>query len=233
MKDSSGRSKASLVSMSFVDSPNRMFQSTSDDINRAGGIVNHLPFSIVTVLVSAAGIFAQGTQQNSATRKPNTNYAVCHVYVLDTEQAEKLMNEVFALVDDPKPGQIKALQDKYPNAERILGKFEAELAEEVLTTQSYALPGTEYVVTASVFPTDEQISTKSGTRDSINIAVVVAKARVRNAINAENNASAQVTFADEEQKFQVKTYTRIDGRLLIVGLECEFGENSSNTPRGR
>src|SRR5688572_27829958 len=86
-------------------------------------------------------------RQGEPPRKENTNYATCHVYVVDAEQAEKLMKEYFDL-RDPTAEQLKVLSERYPDAERILGRFDAEIAEEVLTTRSFTLTGTEYVVTA-------------------------------------------------------------------------------------
>jgi hypothetical protein len=141
------------------------------------------------------------------------------VYVVDDEQAEKLMEELLAQPDVTE-AQVVALKKKYPDAEQILGEFEANVGEEVLTTKNYQIPGTVQYVTATVYYTDEMMRS-SGYSDSMNVAIVVSSQRHENAMTAENNSTSQISYNARTDKVQVKTRMRIDGRLKLIGLECQ------------
>jgi len=144
---------------------------------------------------------------------------LCHVYVLDVEQAEKLMTRLEAL-GDPTEAEAATLKKKYPTAERILGEFEANVGEEILTTKNYKIPETKYYVTASVYYTDEMMRS-SGYSDSMNVAIVVARHRYTDAMTVMHNSTSQVSYNADTDKVQVKTKVRINQRVMIVGLECQ------------
>jgi hypothetical protein len=144
---------------------------------------------------------------------------LCHVYVLDPEQAQRLMQELLSM-RDPTEAQALALKKKYPAAEQILGEFEAIVGEEELTTKSYQVPGTRQYVTASVYYTDEMMRS-DGHSDSMNLAIVISSQRHENAMLVDNNSTSQVSYNSHTDKIQVKSRIRIDGRLKLIGLECQ------------
>jgi hypothetical protein len=53
------------------------------------------------------------------------------------------------------------------------------------------------------------------------LALVLAPTAHRNAMQAENNTEAQVSYTRAIDKVQVKTRTRIADKPRIVGLECQ------------
>ena len=67
---------------------------------------------------------------------------------------------------DPTEAEAATLKKKYPTAERILGEFEANVGEEILTSKNYKIPETKYYVSASVYYTDEMMRS-SGYSDSM------------------------------------------------------------------
>lgn len=173
----------------------------------------HTLISLLVSLLVTPAIPAQNEQ-------PRTQASdLCHVYVLDVQQTERLTEEFLSL-PNPTEAQALALKKKYPDAERILGEFEANVGEEVLTTRSYNLAGTRQYVTASVYYTDEMMRS-TGYSDSMNVAIVVSPQRHENAMVADNNSTGQVSYNDRTDKVQIKTRLRIGGRLKLVGLECQ------------
>lgn len=182
----------------------------------------HLPVPIV--LIAALAIAAPIQQQ----RAPTSD--LCHVYVVDTVQAERLMNELLAL-PNPTEAQALALKKKYPDSEQILGTFEANVGEEVLTTKSYPVPGTRQFVTASVYYTDEAMRS-SGSRASMSVSIVVSPRRHENALTVDNNSTSQISYNGHADKIQVTTRARIGGRLKVIGLECQV-RTGTPPPPGR
>jgi len=158
---------------------------------------------------------AQANKQN----EPGPQTDLCHVYVVDVEKSEKLLQELETL---PKPteAQLLALKEKYPDSEQILGEFEAEVGEEVLTSKSYPLIGTGQYVTVSVYYTDEMMASK-GHSDSMSLGIVISPTKYDNAMGVENSAVAQLSYTADTDKVQVKTKKRINDKVFIVGLECQ------------
>ena len=103
------------------------------------------------------------------------------------------------------------------------------MGEEQLTTKTYTLPGTDQIITASVFYTDERMfSTRSNTVDSMLVGIVVSKKAQDNAFVAQNNAVAEITYTEHTDTIRVTSQAQVQGRRYHVGLECrchrEFDE---------
>jgi hypothetical protein len=156
---------------------------------------------------------------NQGVQSKSSPSDLCHVYVVEVEQAEKLMNELDSL-GNPTESQALTLKKKYPNAERILGQFETQVGEEILTTKHYQIPGTKYFVTASVYYTDEMMRS-SGYSDSMNVAIVVSPQKYKDAMTVMHNSTSQISYNGDTDKVQVKTKLRINRRVMIVGVECQ------------
>jgi len=176
---------------------------------------------ILAILACCVAAFSHAAQQRPAAQAtellPRSD--LCHAYALNVEQGEKLLAEVEAL-RNPTQAQLLELKAKYATAEQILGEFEAEVAEEELTSKSYPLIGTGEYVTVSVYYTDEMMASRGHT-DSMSMGVIVSPKKYDNAITAENSAVAQISYTAATDKVQVKTKTRVNGTAYVVGLECQ------------
>ncbi len=137
----------------------------------------------------------------------------CHVYAVDLAEGEKLLRQMMAHPDT----NSSELQKTAQKVEKILGKFKAEVGEEVATTRSYQLPGTDLTVTATVFYTDESMDLS----DSILLGLVIAKGSVDNAIQAPGASVAEVNYEKTTYKVRATQRLLIQGRPWVVGLECQ------------
>jgi len=137
---------------------------------------------------------------------------VCHVYVVDVAKAQAAYDS-----DDEK--RLAGSQVVFPD-------FQPTIGEEELTTKSYPFPKTKFFITASVFYTDESIVSESGA-DSILVAVVVSAKPPKNAIMAAGNSVAEVGYTITPNTIRAKNYTRVDGRLYVVGIECRWKDSRS------
>jgi hypothetical protein len=108
---------------------------------------------------------------------------------------------------------------------KILGQFSATVGEEELTTKSFPLPGSNAVITASVYYTDEMMRSKTGS-DSMLLGIVVADKAQEDALTAPNNAVAEATYNQFTDAVRVKMNVKIKGRAFLVGLQC----NCQNKP---
>jgi hypothetical protein len=131
----------------------------------------------------------------------------CHVYVVDTALAKKA-----AEADEDAGAAAKAI--------KILGEFKPKIGEEELTTVHYSFPGTKWIVTASVFYTDESMASKKS-QDSMQVGIVIAPNAAKDALSAPNNAVAETTYDASTDKVRIKKFLTVDGRSYLVGLECE------------
>lgn len=137
----------------------------------------------------------------------------CHVYSVDVLTARKALERFESTGDDEK--DRKALEA----GTTILGNFSAKVGEEVLTTKTYRLPRSRLIVTASVFYTDESMAWPGG-RDSILLGLAISEKAQADATAALNNAVAEVAYGDHFAAIRVKRFAMIEGRRLLVGLEC-------------
>lgn len=130
-----------------------------------------------------------------------TRKDACHVYVVDVELARK---------------GLAAGQKTFPEFYPVIG-------EEELTTKTYPLPGSRFIITASVYYTDESMASAEGS-DSMLVGIVVAPKAQKEAISAENNAVSEVTDNVHLDTVRAKRFVKVNGRLYLVGIECRCKE---------
>jgi hypothetical protein len=111
-------------------------------------------------------------------------------------------------------------------SKRILKKVEFSplTGEEELTNKVFRIPGTNLMVTASVFYTDESMASKSGL-DSMQLAIAVSHRSWPDAFRSPNNAITEITLATFDTA-RVQTNVRSGSRRLLVSMECK--DKSSN-----
>jgi hypothetical protein len=104
---------------------------------------------------------------------------------------------------------------------RILKKVEFSplTGEEELTNKVFGIPGTNLMVTASVFYTDESMASQAGL-DSMKLALAVSKRSWPDAFRSPNNAIAEITLASFDTA-RVQTNVRSGARRLLVSMECK------------
>ena len=144
----------------------------------------------------------------------------CHVYLIDFEAAQKA-SEAYERATNSEQ-RLKALS----GGVKILGEFSAKVAEEEMTTKTFAFPGSNHVITASVYYTDETMASRN-TADSMLLGIVVADKAQENALNAPNNAVTEVTYNESTDVVRVKTNVKIKNRSYLVGLQCNVQTRSS------
>lgn len=146
----------------------------------------------------------------------------CHVYLIDMKVAKKALQKN-PTGDEREDAKLMA------SGITIVGGFSPKIGEEELTTKTYPLPGTDQIITASVFYTDEMMfSTLSDTVESMLIGIAVSKKAQDSAFEARNCAAAEITYNKHTDTIRVKTLAQAQGRQYLVGLECrchrEFDE---------
>ncbi|HJQ30566.1 MAG TPA: hypothetical protein VJ866_00225 [Pyrinomonadaceae bacterium] len=137
---------------------------------------------------------------------------LCHVYLVDVEKARKALEE-YRDTDDAAR-DTKAIAD----AQVVFPEFRTVVGEEQLTTKSYPFPGARLFITASVFYTDESMASAHGS-DSMQLAVAVGPKVLPDALDAEDNAAAELTL-DGADTARAKKYLKVGGRRYLVGVEC-------------
>jgi hypothetical protein len=137
----------------------------------------------------------------------------CHVYLIDHDAARAASEEYDKATTDEQ--RKKALS----GGVRILGEFSPKVGEEELTTKTYAFPGSDSVITASVFYTDEMMASAT-TVESMLLGISIADKAQENAFTAQNNVVAEITYNDFTDAVRVKTNVKIKGRSFLVGLQC-------------
>lgn len=140
-----------------------------------------------------------------------TRKDVCHVYVVNVDVARKAAAE----------GDVKAMaaaQTSFPEFNPVMG-------EEELTTKTFRLPGSNHIITASVYYTDESMASASGS-DSMVVAIVAAPEAQKDALSAENNAVSEVTDNAQLDTVRAKKFLKVNGQLYLVGMECRCKERT-------
>lgn len=109
---------------------------------------------------------------------------------------------------------------------KILKKVEFSplTGEEELTNQVFRIPGTNLMVTASVFYTDESMASKAG-QDSMQLALAVSRRSWPDAFRSPNNTVTEITLATFDTA-RVQTNVRSGSKRLLVRMECK--DKSSN-----
>ena len=165
------------------------------------------PSAIATflVLIFCSALRAQTT--------PATYSDACHVYLVDVKVAQKAYDE---FINSKSDAEAEKAMSK---GVTIIGEFAAKIAEEETTTKTYILPGSAKRITASVFYTDEMMDS-----ESMLLGIVVSDKVQESALFVENNALAEFSYAGLTGRVRVKKYVGVNGRLYLVGLECNCGE---------
>ena len=109
---------------------------------------------------------------------------------------------------------------------KILKKVEFSplTGEEELTNKAFRIPGTNLMVTASVFYTDESMPSKAG-QDSMQLALAVSHRSWPDAFRSPNNAVTEITLATFDSA-RVQTNVLSGSKRLLVIMECK--DKSSN-----
>lgn len=146
----------------------------------------------------------------------------CHVYVIDMRVAKKALQKC-PTGDEQEDAKLLA------SGITIVGRFSPKIVEEEMTTKTYPLPGTDQIITASVFYTDEIMhSTRLDTVESMLVGIAVSRKARDSAFEALNSATAEITYTEHTDTIRVTTQARVQGRQYHVGLECrchrEFDE---------
>lgn len=142
---------------------------------------------------------------------------VCHVYVVDVEKARKAV-ETFH-----ETGNAEADKKALSVGETVFPEFQPKIGEEELTTRTYSFPGSNLTITASVYYTDESMASAGG-RDSMLIGIVASPQAQKDALAAENNAVAEMTYNSSSDTVRAKKYLKVNGRLFLIGIECRCKE---------
>ena len=143
----------------------------------------------------------------AATGMAQSRGDVCHVYVVDVEQAKK----AWEMRDE------KARDKALAGAETVFPEFITKVGEEETTLKTFPFPGGGLVITASVFYTDESMMSAASS-DSMLLGVGVSP-KPQDEWSPEH-ALAEVTYNEGTDTVRVKKYVKAHGRSCLVGLEC-------------
>lgn len=131
-----------------------------------------------------------------------------------------------SLVDIAEARKVAERGDDSEGLVKVIGRFDAEVGEEVLTTKHFLIPGTKDYVTASVFYSDEDMAPlrKPGSDvwhdATIRLGIFISNQRPESAFAKENNAVAQANYADDTVKVSVIKSAKVNGKLYSVAMEC-------------
>jgi hypothetical protein len=142
---------------------------------------------------------------------------VCHVYVLDVAKARK------AAANFNETGDAEADKKALSVGQTLFPEFHTVVGEEELTTKTYRFPGSNLIITASVYYTDESMASTEGS-DSMLVSIVVSPRPLKDALSAENNAVSELTNNDKLDTVRAKKYLRVNNRLYMLGIECRCNE---------
>ena len=145
---------------------------------------------------------------------------LCHVYAVDIGLAEEALQELAQLPGNPSEEQQREFAEKFAGAERNFGEFSTEVGKEEVTNRLYPWSEDGPYVVASVGYTDEMMASRNH-YDSMILAILVTPVPTDIAVGVEGNAEAQMSYAWESDKIQIKTTAQIDSRPWLVGLECQ------------
>jgi hypothetical protein len=110
----------------------------------------------------------------------------------------------------------------------LFPEFYPVIGEEELKTKHYPFPGSNLVITASVFYTDESMASHPhgefvANSESILVGVTVAGKAKPDAISASagEGAIAEVTYDEYTNIVRAKKYFVVRGRTYMVGIQCD------------
>ncbi|MGH9914708.1 MAG: hypothetical protein ACRD63_05405, partial [Pyrinomonadaceae bacterium] len=96
------------------------------------------------------------------------------------------------------------------------------IGEEELITKNYPFPGSKFIITASVFYTDEFMASSEGTFSML-LGIMISPKVAESVLTSENSSLAEITFADRDT-VRAKKYVKVNKRLYLVGIECHCKE---------
>lgn len=165
-----------------------------------------VPLATCLFLLLTSTTLAQGTPD------------ACHVYLIDQKIAEKAFDKLDQAKDQKE--QIALMSEGVT----ILGQFSTVHGEEELTTKTFRIPRSRLIITASVFYTDETLPTKHG-GESMLLALAVGYRPQESALDAQNNAVAEIPDSLDLDIARVKRNITVRGRSYLVGLQCSRPQN--------
>lgn len=167
---------------------------------------------IVTLSICSAVAYSQNkTLIPDLVSQSQVQGDVCHVYVVDVEKAKKGFNEY------SDTGNLQAMAA----AETTFPEFRTVVGEEELTTKTFSFPNSRFIITASIYYTDESMAS-SNSSSSVLVGVVVSPKAQKDALSATDNAVSESTLKDLDT-VRVKKYLKVNSRLYLVGVECKNG----------
>ncbi len=148
-----------------------------------------------------------------------TNTDTCHVYVIDNKATAQFREktDLDAFMKKSKQEQ-EAIMDA-AGVGKTFDEFTTKVGEEELTTQTFPFPKIKYVITASIFYTDESMAS-TGHQNSMLMAIAVGPKALKEALSAPDAAVLEISYDEHTDVARVKKNIIIDGRLYVVGLEC-------------
>jgi len=141
----------------------------------------------------------------------------CHVFVVDVKKSGKAINTFH------ETGNAAADAKALSTGQKTFPEFHPTIGEEELTTKTYKFPGSDLIISASVYYTDESMAS-SQTNDSMLLGIVVSRRARSDATVGADAVFSEVTYNDGTDTVRVHKYTRVNGRPYIVGLECRCKE---------
>src|SRR5256885_1282740 len=128
----------------------------------------------------------------------------CHVYTVDTVLAEKMMEHLNECEKTPaKCGIVE-----FPAFMPVIG-------EEEVTTKTYKFPLSSLTITATVFFTDETLTSSKGS-DSVVMTITLAHSSPKDVQANENSAQAEFSLVSNADAMRVKRYYRVEGKQYLV-----------------
>ena len=150
-----------------------------------------------------------------------TRRDACHVYIVDLAKGKK------ALENFHQTGNAETDAKALAVGQTVFPEFRPVIGEEELTTKTYRFPGSNLIITASVYYTDESMASAEGS-DSMLLGIVLSPSPDRDAIQAQNNAVSEVTDNDNLDTVRAKKYVKVNGRLYLLGIECRCKERTKS-----
>ena len=169
----------------------------------------------MVTLIAAVGLLLQ-----APVGKPPTAGDTCEVYLVDVDAALAAQK---ALEKGASEDELRRLAAR---AETALGTFSTTVGEEELTTRAFPLPDHRQV-TVTVFYTDESMAS-AGKRDSVQLALGVSAAPLKDARDAQGNAFAEVPYDSQTFTVRVKQYVTLSGRKHLLGAECRSAASTAH-----
>ncbi len=173
-------------------------------------VMRRVIFAACVILSLSAGMVAQ------------TGRDACHVYVVDVARAKRAFDKFRETGDEVADARALTV------GQTVFPEFFPVIGEEELTTKHYTFPGSRFVITASVYYTDESMASRGAGEYRLNaqsmvIGVLVSSRARPSAIGDTSGDAAisEVTYDEYTNKVRAKKYVRLRGRNYLLGIECD------------